>query len=111
MDVLDPGDTEATQTRRQQLRELLQAEALPFEILRQRMRVGVRDLDDDLRHLERSARRRGERLEVTPPECGDCGFRFDRRVEGARSRFSKPGRCPRCRSRRVRHAVIGLRGS
>lgn len=80
---------------------------MPFEILRQRMGMRVRELDDDLRHLARSARRRGERLAVTPPECGDCGFRFGRRVD-AKSRFSKPGRCPRCRSRRVRHAVIAL---
>ncbi len=104
-----PADSEASQTRRQQLRALLLEEAVPFEVLRQRLGMRVRELDDDLRHLERSARRRGERLVVTPPECGDCGFRFEGRVEaGAKSRFSKPGRCPRCRSRRIRHAVIAL---
>lgn len=99
----------ATETRRQALEGMLRAEALSFDALRQRLGVRVSELEDDLRHLARSARRRGETLDVTPPECADCGFVFAERVaRSERKKFSRPGRCPACRSRRVRQAVLHL---
>lgn len=99
-------------TRRRELEELLRAEALPFEVLRQRLGVRVQDLEEDLRHISRSARHRGEKFEVTPPECIDCGFVFSRRLaRPERMKLSRPGRCPECRSRRVSQALLHLRGA
>jgi predicted Zn-ribbon and HTH transcriptional regulator len=60
--------------------------------------VSVRQLEDDLRHLERSLRRGPRRLAVAPPRCSACGFAFKGREP---SRFHTPGRCPRCRSERI----------
>jgi len=38
----------------------------------------------------------GERLEIEPSECLDCDTSFAKR-----ERYTRPGRCPRCHSRRI----------
>jgi hypothetical protein len=51
------------------------------------------------RHLEyliRSIEAEGNEVEMVPPECLSCGFTF-----GARSRTTKPGKCPECRGTRI----------
>jgi hypothetical protein len=45
-----------------------------------------------LAHLEKSLAGRGERLVVTPPHCLECGYAFP-----ARTRLTRPSRCPSCR--------------
>jgi hypothetical protein len=67
--------------------------------------VGIREKDvaDHLEHVERSARGRGERLVVEPASCADCGFRFE-----GRSRLTKPGACPECRSTRIDPPLFSL---
>ena len=59
--------------------------------------VGIpeRDVPEHLEHLERSARRRGERLVVEACRCLECGF------SPRRHPFKRPGHCPRCRGRRL----------
>ncbi|HSJ96292.1 MAG TPA: transcriptional regulator, partial [Myxococcota bacterium] len=54
--------------------------------------------EEELRHVERSARGQGERLVVEPARCLACDFRF--RDREARH-LHAPGRCPRCRSERI----------
>jgi len=49
------------------------------------------DVEDDLRHLIRSARAAGHRVVVQPARCRACGFTF------AEDKLSKPGKCPACR--------------
>ena len=88
----------ASRTRRQQLRALLLREQLAFGSLRDLLGLGVRDLEQELRHVERSARGAGERLVVEPARCLGCGFGF--RERGARH-LHAPGRCPQCRSERI----------
>lgn len=67
--------------------------------------VGIREKDvaDHLAHVERSARARGERLVVQPAACGDCGFQFE-----GRTRLTKPGACPECRSTRIDPPLFSL---
>lgn len=67
--------------------------------------VGIREKDvaGHLEHIEQSARARGERLAVEPAGCGDCGFRFE-----GRTRLTKPGSCPRCRSTRIEPPLFSL---
>lgn len=94
----DPPGVGATRTRRQQLRGLLLREALPFSVLRELLGLSVRQLEEDLRHVERSGRAVGERLRVEPARCLACGFAFrDRQAR----HLHAPGRCPRCRSERI----------
>jgi hypothetical protein len=94
----DPPGVGATRTPRQQLRGLLLREALAFDVLRELLGLSVRRLEEELRHVERSARGQGERLVVEPARCLACDFRF--RDREARH-LHAPGRCPRCRSERI----------
>jgi predicted Zn-ribbon and HTH transcriptional regulator len=94
----EPPGLGATRTLRQRLRGLLLREELSFGALRELLGVGVRALEEELRHVERTARGAGERLRVVPARCLACGFVF--RERGARH-LHAPGRCPRCRSERI----------
>lgn len=60
--------------------------------------VGIpeKEVAPHLEHLERSARARGERFEVEPAACLDCGFVF-----GERTRRTRPGACPECRGTHI----------
>ena len=92
-------------TARQRIRELLAREELSFEALREELQVTVKQLEDDLRHVERSLRRAPERLQVEEPRCLACGFTFRNRSP---KRFATPGRCPECRSERIVPAELRI---
>ena len=61
-----------------------------------------RDVEDDLRHMIRSARAAGHRVAVLPARCKACGFTFD---DG---RLTKPGKCPVCRASRIFEPQISV---
>lgn len=88
----------ADETVRQRLTRWLAASEYSFEDLRFALEIPARELEEELRHVERSARRRGARLEVVAPRCRDCGFDFPGRL---RKHLHPPSRCPRCRSQRI----------
>jgi predicted Zn-ribbon and HTH transcriptional regulator len=49
-------------------------------------------IEDDLRHVIRSARAAGHQVIVEPARCKACGFTF------SEDKLVKPGKCPACRS-------------
>jgi predicted Zn-ribbon and HTH transcriptional regulator len=89
---------ESDETARQRLARWLEAQELDFETLREALGLGARELERELRHVERSARRSGHRLVVTAPRCLACGFAFPGR---AARHLHPPSRCPRCREQRI----------
>jgi predicted Zn-ribbon and HTH transcriptional regulator len=62
------------------------------------------DVEEDLRHLIRSARAAGRRIVVLPAKCRGCGFTF------AEDKLSKPGKCPACRGTRLFEPQIRIEG-
>lgn len=94
-------------TRRQQLIELLTDFEATFDELRRELGVPVHVLQEDLKHVVKSARHveglRGE-LEVTPARCLACGFEMTRN-----RRFTAPSRCPKCKSERFEAPRLHLR--
>jgi predicted Zn-ribbon and HTH transcriptional regulator len=60
------------------------------------------DVDDDFRHLIRSARAAGREVMIEPARCRGCGFAF------GEDRLSKPGKCPVCRGTRIFEAQISV---
>lgn len=54
--------------------------------------VSKKVIIDDLEHIARSVPR-PDRLQIRPPTCEGCGYRFK-----GRSRFSDPSRCPLCKN-------------
>ena len=82
-------------TRRQELADALASREWTFEQLRHAFQCGVRELEDDLRHVARSSRRGSGKLRIEPCRCEGCGFVFRNRE---RKHFHPPGRCPKCRA-------------
>jgi predicted Zn-ribbon and HTH transcriptional regulator len=92
-----PAPAERSSTLRQQLHAILRAgSARTTRELSEELGVREREIPPHLEHLERSVRNEGERLVVEPPSCAACGFVF-----AERHRFTRPGKCPRCRATRV----------
>ena len=84
---------------------MLSRQEYSFEQLRQELQLSVRELEDHLRHLERSVRRGDDELKVIDAKCLACEHVFRGRTP---KRFSTPGRCPRCRSERVLPARLRI---
>ncbi len=76
---------------RKELAQWLRQRPYRLSELAQLCECKVRDVEDDLRHLERSLAREGLKLRVEPARCRHCGFVF------SRDKLRKPGKCPKCR--------------
>jgi predicted Zn-ribbon and HTH transcriptional regulator len=76
---------------RKQLLDVLATEPRTASSLARELGLHRRDIEDDLRHLIRSARAAGHKVIVAPARCKSCGFVF------GEEKLSKPGKCPQCR--------------
>jgi transcriptional regulator len=76
---------------RKQLLDVLAVEPRTASSLARELGLHRRDIEEDLRHLVRSARAAGHRVIVEPARCKSCGFTF------GEEKLSKPGKCPQCR--------------
>jgi len=87
---------------RKDLLEMLTVE--PRSVSRIARELGLKrgDVEEDLRHLIRSARAAGHRITVVPARCRSCGFTFDE------DKLSKPGKCPACRGTWLHEAQINI---
>ena len=96
-----PTDTEpkpAADTVRARLAALLHEGEWAADALAVELEIDRSALEEELGHLERSARRRGERVVVTPAHCLGCGSVCKPR--DARP-FHAPRRCPACKQERM----------
>lgn len=85
--------------RQELLERLRQGPSTLRELARE---LGLREVEaaEHLAHAFQSLGR-GEKLGEAPAACLECGFSFRKR-----DRLTTPGRCPRCRSERIRPAVF-----
>jgi len=99
-------------TRRQEIMAMLRERQWTLDELARNFVVSKKVIINDLEHIARSIARpslrlgsgralslskRQARLQIHPPTCESCGFRFK-----DRSRFSDPSRCPRCKNEHLR---------
>lgn len=75
--------------------DVLSEEPRTASSLARELGLDRRDMEEDLRHMIRSARAAGHRVEIEPASCRSCGFVF------GEDRIVKPGRCPVCRGSRL----------
>jgi dipeptidyl aminopeptidase/acylaminoacyl peptidase/predicted Zn-ribbon and HTH transcriptional regulator len=87
---------------RKHLLELLAEEPRSVSRLARELGLSRGDLEDDLRHMIRSARAAGHRVAILPARCRSCGFSF------GEDKLAKPGKCPSCRGSRIFEAQIGI---
>jgi predicted Zn-ribbon and HTH transcriptional regulator len=83
-------------TIRQEIIDLLSAGELGLRELSQELRVSEKDILPHLKHIDRSMRTKGKRVIIRPARCLGCGFVFR-----GRSRYTRPGKCPLCRSTHI----------
>lgn len=92
----DRGPSERGETVRETLRKALREGPATARDLSAVAGIREKDVAEHLEHLARSLPHAGERLVVEPATCIACGYAF-----ADRSRLSRPGACPRCRSTRI----------
>jgi transcriptional regulator len=85
---------------RKQLLDMLTVEPRMASSLARELGLDRRDMEDDLRHMIRSARASGHQVLIEPARCKSCGYRF------GEEKLSKPGKCPACRSTWVFEPLI-----
>jgi predicted Zn-ribbon and HTH transcriptional regulator len=90
---------------RKDLLRLLTVAPRSVSSLARELGVDRHDVEDDLRHMIRSARAAGHRVIIEPARCRACDFVF------GEDKLSKPGKCPRCRGTRLYEAQIRVEGS
>jgi predicted Zn-ribbon and HTH transcriptional regulator len=83
---------ERMQTIRQKIIDLLSLREM--DALQLSGQVGIREKEavEHLCHISRSLAVKGKKLTIRPAECLLCGYVFEKR-----QRFTRPGRCPRCK--------------
>jgi hypothetical protein len=83
-------------TVRQRMIALLEDEECDVRDISKALHISEKEVSDHLEHIRRSLSASRKSLEITPAKCLACGFVFK-----DRNRFSRPGRCPRCRETRI----------
>jgi predicted Zn-ribbon and HTH transcriptional regulator len=86
-------------TIRHQIFDLLAGEEMNAKEISQAMGIREKEVYEHLPHIVRSLAAQKKRLIVQPFECLACGYVFD-----ARKRFTRPGRCPRCKKSHIQNA-------
>ena len=80
------------QTVRQQIIELLTNGEMDARELSREAGIKEKEAIEHLSHIARTLAVRGKKLAIRPAECLLCGYVFEKR-----QRFTRPGRCPRCK--------------
>ncbi len=83
-------------TLRQEIIRLLEEQERDARELSQILGIKEKEVFGHLAHIARSVRAQNKKLTVLPFSCLSCGFVFSER-----GRFTRPGRCPKCRDSRV----------
>jgi len=91
-----PAAESAGSTIRERLYQALREGPATARDLSQRVGIPEHDVAGHLEHLARSLKHKGGTLLIEPSRCLDCQFTFTQR-----HRFTRPGHCPQCRSRRI----------
>jgi transcriptional regulator len=87
-------------TFRKELMRIVNAQPRSVSSLARELGLKRGDVEDDLRHMIRSARAAGHRVVIEPARCRSCGFTF------GEEKLLKPGKCPQCRSTWLYEAQI-----
>jgi transcriptional regulator len=94
---------ERNATVRQDMIRLLREGPRTIRDLSQELGVMEKDLPMHLASVEKTLKNSGDRLISEACRCMACGFEFK-----DRKKFSKPGKCPKCRHSHIERAVFHI---
>jgi len=80
------------QTIRQEIIALLIRQEMDARQISGQVGIQEKEVIGHLCHIARSLAVKGKKLSIRPAECLLCGYVFEKR-----QRFTRPGRCPRCK--------------
>ncbi len=86
------------QTIRKQMIELLDNKEMSAREISQTIKIREKEVYTHLSHIARSVTAQRKKLMIIPAECLECGFVFEKR-----RRFTRPSRCPRCKSEHIQN--------
>ncbi len=84
-------------TIRQQIIDLLENNDHDAREISQLLRISEKEVYSHMTHIEKTVSAKGKKLLITPSACLACGYTFKQR-----NRPEPPGKCPRCKSERIR---------
>ena len=79
-------------TIRQEIIDLLTLQEMDARQISGQVGIQEREVIAHLPHIAQSLAVKGKKLSICPAECLLCGYVFEKR-----QRFTRPGRCPRCK--------------
>lgn len=88
------------QTIRKQMIFLLNKAEMNARDLSRAMGIREKEVYEHLSHIARSVAAQGKKLSIRPFRCLECGYVFL-----DRQRFTRPGRCPRCKRSHIQEAT------
>lgn len=91
------GEKIAKETIRRQIIACLSKGPLNAIDISQDLGIMEKEVYEHLPHIARSAEAQRKSLVIHPSMCLKCGFIFEHR-----KRFTRPGRCPKCKDTRIR---------
>jgi predicted Zn-ribbon and HTH transcriptional regulator len=83
--------------------ELLDKKEMSARDLSQTLGIREKEVVTHLSHIARSVTAKKKRLIIIPAECLECGFVFEKR-----KRFTRPSRCPHCKSEHIQNPVYRI---
>ncbi len=95
---------ERFETIRRYITALLEEGTYSAKELSNIIRIPEKDICDHLEHLQRTFGKSGKSLEVISAGCRHCGFVFKKRT-----RLTKPGKCPSCRSIHIQPPLFHIK--
>ncbi|MCF8051052.1 MAG: ArsR family transcriptional regulator [Desulfobacterales bacterium] len=90
-------------TIRQEMIRLLEEDPRDARELSQILGIKEKEVYEHLAHVAKSVKAQKKKLTVLPFSCLTCGFVFENR-----RRFTRPGKCPRCRDSRVEYPLYKI---
>ena len=82
---------------------MLEEDARDARELSQLLGIKEKEVYEHLAHIARSVKAHSQKLTVRPFSCLACGFVFEQR-----RRFTRPGRCPKCKDSRVEYPMYKI---
>jgi len=83
--------------------ELLDNKEMSAGELSQTIGIREKEVYEHLSHIARSVNAQRKKLIIIPAECLGCGYVFENR-----KRYTRPSRCPHCKSEHIRNPVYRI---
>ena len=96
-------DVDGMKTLRQQMIMLLSENKMSAKEISSAVGIREKEVYAHLSHIGRTIHSQGKKLVIHPAECMGCGYVFKKR-----KRFTRPGRCPICKSEHIKSPMYRI---